>query len=416
MWCVRMARVYAGTQWMLKKGVGPRAPSIRTLSMSAHLPSTDPKPVPCTWHLHDKHFELQYGDSCMRFDFVWLRDNCRSNSCHDSEMNQRILDTASVDLNIKPTHVQVDDSTLHLTWPDGHLTDYSLSWLMENSYEGHLKKPQLQVLWNAEVYQRAQVAPVPCQRVLETDEGLRELFDNFLRYGFALVDGVPPTEEDTEHLAQRVSLVREAFLGRCWSVTSDFAGEDVDLTTDSMDSHTGGSSMHEPFSIIVFHCQKHDGVGGRTVLVDGFYAAKQIQQRNPEDWDILQTVPVRHEYIGTEQGIRTHMTTEAPLLSVHPGTQELRMVRYKNIYRCPIVSVPHDVVHRWYQAHRSFTNEVRKPENQLLIELNPGMVLFVDNWRLLHGRETFTGYRRVIGYFLFRDDLLGKARLLGMKV
>ncbi|KAJ1102403.1 hypothetical protein NDU88_007453 [Pleurodeles waltl] len=409
-----MARVYAGTQWVLKRGVGPRAPSIRTLSMSAHLPSTAPKPVPCTWHLHDDHFELQYADTCMRFDFVWLRDHCRSKSCYNWKTHQRILDTASVDLNIKPTHVRLDGSTLHLTWPDGHLTDYSLSWLMENSYEGHLKKPRLQALWNAEVYQRAQVAPVPCQRVLETDEGLRELFDSFLRYGFALVDGVPPTEEDTEHLARRVSLVRESFYGRSWSITNDFAREDVGFSNDALDFHTDASNMQEPFSVILFHCLKHDGVGGRTVLVDGFHAACQIRKRNPEDWDILCKVPVRQEYIEMDEG--TYMASDAPLLSVHRGAQEPYMIRYNNFDRCSISSVPYDVVHRWYRAHRSFTTEIRRPENQLFLKLNPGMVLLVDNWRLLHGRESFTGSRRLFGYFLFRDDLLNKARLVGLKV
>ncbi|XP_078520604.1 trimethyllysine dioxygenase, mitochondrial-like isoform X1 [Lissotriton helveticus] len=326
MWCVRMARVCAGTTRVLKRGAGLRVPSIRTLCMTAELPSTAPKPVPWAWHLHDDHFELQSADTCMRFDFVWLRDNCHSNSCYNLEMKQRLLDTASVDLDIKPTHVRVDESTLHLTWPDGHQTDYSLAWLMENSYEGQLKKPRLQELWNAKVYQQARVVPTPCQRVLETDEGLREVFENFLRYGFALVEGVPPTEEDTDHLAQRVSLVREAFIGRSWSVSSDVTGKEV-FSTDSMDSHTGGSSMQEPFSVIIFHCQKHNGVGGRTVLTDGFYAAKQVQNRNPEDWDVLCTVPVRQEYSVMEQGALTHFTTEAPLLSVYPITLEPRIIR-----------------------------------------------------------------------------------------
>ncbi|XP_078520607.1 trimethyllysine dioxygenase, mitochondrial-like [Lissotriton helveticus] len=414
MWCVRMARVYAGTQRVLKRGADLRAPSIRTLCMSAHLPSTAPKHVPCAWHLHDDHFELQYADTCMRFNFIWLRDHCQSDSCYNWRTRQRILDTASLDLDIKPTRVRVDESRLHLTWPDGHQTDYSLAWLMENSYEGQLKKPRLQELWNAEVYQRAQVAPTPCQRVLETDEGRREVFENFLRYGIALVEGVPPTEEDTEHLAQRVSLVRETFYGRSWSITNDFAREDVGFSSDALDLHTDAANMHEPFSVILFHCLKHDGVGGRTVLVDGCYAADQIRQRNPEDWATLCTVPVRQEYTEEEPGI--HMASEAPLLSVHPGAQEPHMIRFNNFDRCPISSVPYDVVHRWYRAHRSFTNEIRRPENQLFMKLNPGMVLLVDNWRILHGRESFTGSRRLFGYFLFRDDLLSRARLLGMKV
>lgn len=41
--------------------------------------------------------------------------------------------------------------------------------------------------------------------------------------------------------------------------------------------------------------------------------------------------------------------------------------------------------------------------------------LFVDNWRVLHGREAFTGYRQLCGCYLTRDDVLNTARLLGLQ-
>ena len=59
--------------------------------------------------------ELRYADTLMRFDFVWLRDHCRSASCYNAKTNQRSLDTASVDLSIKPKAVRVDETTLFLT-------------------------------------------------------------------------------------------------------------------------------------------------------------------------------------------------------------------------------------------------------------------------------------------------------------
>lgn len=59
--------------------------------------------------------ELRYANTLMRFDFVWLRDHCRSASCYNAKTNQRSLDTASVDLGIKPKAVRVDETTLFLT-------------------------------------------------------------------------------------------------------------------------------------------------------------------------------------------------------------------------------------------------------------------------------------------------------------
>lgn len=59
--------------------------------------------------------ELRYANTLMRLDFVWLRDHCCSGSCYNAKTNQRSLDTASVDLAIKPKAVRVDETTLFLT-------------------------------------------------------------------------------------------------------------------------------------------------------------------------------------------------------------------------------------------------------------------------------------------------------------
>lgn len=37
-------------------------------------------------------------------------------------------------------------------------------------------------------------------------------------------------------------------------------------------------------------------------------------------------------------------------------------------------------------------------------------VIFIDNWRVMHGRESFTGLRQLCGCYLTRDDVLSAAR------
>lgn len=89
------------------------------------------------------------------------------------------------------------------------MTRYGLEWLAKNSYEG--QKQQVmhpRILWNAEIYQQAHVPSIDCRRFLETDEGLKEFLQNFLWYGIAFVENVPPTKEDTEIVAKRISIIR----------------------------------------------------------------------------------------------------------------------------------------------------------------------------------------------------------------
>lgn len=51
----------------------------------------------------------------MHFNYVWLRDHCRSASSYNSKTNQRNLDTGSIDLNIRPDNTAVEDGHLVLT-------------------------------------------------------------------------------------------------------------------------------------------------------------------------------------------------------------------------------------------------------------------------------------------------------------
>ncbi|XP_027518165.1 trimethyllysine dioxygenase, mitochondrial isoform X2 [Corapipo altera] len=407
MWCQRLA-------WLLRGSSGRRWPrSVVALARGHH---TAPRPLRCAWQLHGDHLELRYGNTLMRLDFVWLRDHCRSASCYNAKTNQRSLDTASVDLAIRPQAVRVDESTLFLTWPDGHVTRYGLEWLVKNSYEGQKKQVMHpRILWNAEIYRQAQVPSVDCRSFLETDEGLKEFLQNFLLYGIAFVENVAPTKEDTEILAERISIIRETIYGRMWYFTSDFSRGDTAYTKLALDRHTDTTYFQEPCGIQVFHCLKHEGTGGRTLLVDGFHAAEQVLRRAPEHFELLSRVPLKHEYVENVGGCHNHMIGVGPVLNVYPWNNELYLIRYNNYDRAVINTVPHDVVRRWYHAHRALTTELRRPENELWVKLKPGKALFVDNWRVLHGREAFTGYRQLCGCYLTRDDVLNTARLLGLQ-
>lgn len=52
----------------------------------------------------------------------------------------------------------------------------------------------------------------------------------------------------------------------------------------------------------------------------------------------------------------------------------LNVCRYNNYDRSAINTVPHDVVQRWYTAHRHLTTELRRAENELWVKLKPGKV------------------------------------------
>ncbi|XP_024122485.1 trimethyllysine dioxygenase, mitochondrial isoform X1 [Oryzias melastigma] len=370
-----------------------------------------------TLHLLDDCLELSYGDTPMRFNYVWLRDHCRSESSYNPATNQRSLDTAGIDLRVRPDSSRIEDGQLVLTWPGGHVSKFSLDWLATNTYEAKKQGVvQPRVLWNADIYERADVPTASWEVFMSCDAELRKFLQSYLLYGIAFVDGVPATVEATEAVSQRVSLIRQTTYGGMWSFTSDFSRGDTAYSQLALDRHTDTSYFHEPCGIQVFHCLKHEGTGGRTLLVDGFHAAETLRRRSPESFRLLTQVPIGHEYIENTDSHHNHITGMGPVLNVYPWNDELYLIRYNNYDRSVINTAPHDVVQRWYEAHRELTAELRRPENELWVKLNPGKVIFVDNWRVLHGRESFTGLRQICGCYLTRDDVLSRARGFSLHV
>uniref|UniRef100_A0A8D2D392 Trimethyllysine dioxygenase, mitochondrial n=1 Tax=Sciurus vulgaris TaxID=55149 RepID=A0A8D2D392_SCIVU len=333
MWYHRLSNLQSRLQNLVKGGVKCQVlqqPNFKNLfPIEIHWHHTASKSLNCAWQQLEDHFELQYGNTVMRFDYVWLRDHCRSASCYNSKTHQRSLDTASVDLCIKPKIIRQEETTLFFTWPDGHVTRYELDWLVKNSYEGQKQKViQPRILWNAEIYQQAQVPSIDFQSFLETNEGLKKFLQNFLLYGIAFVENVPATQEHTEKLAERISLIRETIYGRMWYFTSDFSRGDTAYTKLALDRHTDTTYFQEPCGIQVFHCLKHEGTGGRTLLVDGFYAAEQVLQKAPEQFELLSKVPLKHEYIENVGECHNHMIGVGPVLNIYPWNKELYLIRF----------------------------------------------------------------------------------------
>lgn len=87
------------------------------------------------------------------------------------------------------------------------------------------------------------------------------------------------------------------------------------------------SAFSPPCSIQVFHCLKHEGTGGRTLLVDGFYAAEQVLRQAPDQFELLSKVPLKHEYVENVGDCHNHMIGVGPVLNVYPWNNELYLIR-----------------------------------------------------------------------------------------
>ena len=74
---------------------------------------------------------------------------------------------------------------------------------------------------------------------------------------------------------------------------------------------------------MVFHCTEFNGVGGESLLVDGFHAAEQLNRLDPEAYQYLSNTVHHSEYI--EPG--EHFEAVGPILRHDPVNRQLEQIR-----------------------------------------------------------------------------------------
>ncbi|TPX36712.1 trimethyllysine dioxygenase [Synchytrium microbalum] len=350
------------------------------------------------------------------FNMIWLRDHCRCPKCYHTVTKQRLVDTFSIPRDIRPSTIHVENTEhVVINWNhDNHTSTFPLSWLREHSYAPKLAAPRVtrqKKLWGAELIENLPVTNY--EDVMGGDEGLAQWLYCLDVYGFGIVDGCPPTPEDTEKLIQRISFIRRTHYGDFWDFTADLEHGDTAYTTMALPAHTDNTYFTDPAGLQVFHMLSNTCQGGKSLYVDGFHIASQLSSQNPWAHHALSTIRTPAHAAGDKTQIIQPNPSTFPLLNLDPTTHELYQVRYNNDDRSILSNLSPKEIELYYDALREWIRLVRAPENELWMQLVPGRVVAMDNWRVLHGRSSFgVGIRRVAGAYVGNDDWKSRMRVV----
>ena len=148
--------------------------------------------------------------------------------------------------------------------------------------------------------------------------------------------------------------------------------------------------------------------------MDGFNVAKQLQIESPWAYNILTQVRVSAQCIG-DQSTWTQSTPKGfPILNLDPYTNELYQIRFNNDDRAALDMEQNQVLD-FYAALKEWIRLVRHEKNEVWIKLKPGRAVMINNWRVMHGRAAFTGFRRVCGSYHGWDDYKSRFRIICKK-
>ncbi|XP_013161780.1 PREDICTED: trimethyllysine dioxygenase, mitochondrial isoform X2 [Papilio xuthus] len=350
---------------------------------------------------------VQFGGQSIEFESIWLRDHCRCSKCYRSDTFQRVWHILEIP-DSKIAVLTFDKDHIYVTWDDDHKSIYKSDFLIQFDYKTWKNKLRRKpVLWYGKKVAE-NIARISCNDFLNTKDGASAVFKSILDYGVALIENVDATVEATEDICKALGGVQHTMFGGMWLVHTKFDHADTAYTNIPLATHTDNTYFTEAAGLQIFQGLEHtNGSGGETILVDGFYGAQRLKEEYPEDYEFLTTFEVDAEYL--EDG--HHHRYSAPVIILNEN-KDVKQIRFNVYDRTPMAFASRKQCRAYYRALKHLSKYYENPSNQWKIKLTPGVVIAIDNFRVLHGRTSFTGNRVLCGSYVARSDWLDKARTL----
>ena len=131
-----------------------------------------------------------------------------------------------------------------------------------------------------------------------------------------------------------------------------------------------------------------------------------VTPTDPVAFAALTRVKVPAHYLGDGVSLRA----EHPIIGLD-DRGAYRQIAYNNYDRAPF-RLPAAQMREFYDALALWNRLVNDPAYENAINLRPGTALLFDNWRTLHGRRAYQGYRRLCGAYVNKEDFDSKLRVL----
>jgi len=338
---------------------------------------------------------------------IWLRDHARDEENWDKRSNQRKTFTATLDFKLKIKSAEILDNgkSIKIIWPDLEKpVTYSYEFLFNNSLNNKSKIDSLKLWKENDLDDQIYID----FETVQSNEGYKKFLKNLYQYGFSVVQNCKTEMSSVENIVNKIGYVRNSIFGGLWSFESNEDKADSAYTQEELRPHTDATYSNDAPGLQLLLCCEYKAKGGDSIMVDGFKIAEMIKKDNKELFDILSTINVKGSYIG--DGV--FLEAERPIFNLN-SKKELFQVSFNNYDRAPF-RFEKDLTIKFYEAIRTFDLMANSKEYQWRHILKPGELLIFNNWRVLHGRGSFDGTRKISGCYINKEDFDSSCRMNGI--
>ncbi len=350
-------------------------------------------------HWHD-------GKNTQSIPLRWLRFECPCTECRVEQTTERRWLPREED-EFTATAIENTAAGLSISWASGHRSVFDAVRLRASLSISDRARSE-PVLWGGGgVPQR-----FDHRQVTSDKEAMLSFMRCFRDEGIAILSDTPSIPGQLEPTMSILGLpLREIFSERIHDVWVDPAGYNIAHTNEGLPPHSDYPSYSHPPSGQVLHMIVNECSGGESFVVDGWNAAVQIRDSDPELFLALAEVPIPFRQYST---MRESFARETIVRLDALG--EISGFRYSNHLMQPL-HPGNPRFSQWMDAYLALTAALTDTQNRRQFRLGSGDALFVHGHRVLHGRTQFVvdGKRHLQDCYFEFDDIMARVdRLSGI--
>ena len=363
---------------------------------------------------HGEYISITLDDAHYRFHAIWLRDNAQDENTRNQTNGQRLIGLHDIASNIVISQVKLNADSVSISFmPEKITLDYPFDWLIKHSYDHPKAKPgpwlePPQTLWDAALM--GHIPEANFDDVCASPLALQAWLEDISKFGFAKLNNGPVKAFALTQVVDLFGYIRETNYGRIFEVQVEEKPTNLAFTGLKLQAHTDNPYRDPVPSVQVLYCLESSAAGGENILVDGFMAATLLYQENPHGFNLLCRYCARFEYAGEDDVI---LQSRRPLIEL-AGDGQLQGIRFNNRSAAPFTDIPFEHMADYYAAYRRLSEIINDNRLEVSFRLNPGDCFVIDNTRVLHAREAFSGSgtRWLQGCYADIDGLKSRLKVL----
>lgn len=344
---------------------------------------------------------VKIDDICYSFHTIWLRHNCRCElECLHSTTKEIIVCPSTWTNNeITPLTINCQNNILNIIWMDHHQSQYTIEWLLEYKHcacqnidvihSNFNIKPNKSVFeWteNNNLHEQLEQMQFVMSKVKQ--EGYchikkfgidnQKLIDLMNKCGYPLFGTHFGPYENLEPAKYN---------------TFNKHTDQLGYTQDRIDLHTDQTYIEDCPKFQSLHCICQSDSGGSNMIIDAKKMYDIMKEFFPMDAIVLSTQPI--VFYRKQKEYEKKLETTLIKTDTSGNFQQIR----SSYFTLAPFNISFNMIIPYYRAYNRFHELIRREESQINILLESGEIIIYDNHRMMHGRESFEGYRLIKGTY-----------------